>query len=167
MKHGSNLLSLTQCDLVEKLLPFILSQVNPPSQQYPRQLFQHSLNIYKIVCSVRLGLQRVFYHEHFKCLDHRSYFHHTTQFVQAFLREHSTTFIIYKVGKILLLKKTQVVVHIYNGMEYYSAIKRNEFESVLVRWMSLESLIQSEISQKEKKKVSDINAYIWILQKWY
>ena len=43
----------------------------------------------------------------------------------------------------------------------------NEFESVLVRWMSLESLIQSEISQKEKKKVSDIKAYIWILQKWY
>ena len=37
-------------------------------------------------------------------------------------------------------------------MEYYSAIKKNEFESVLVRWMSLESLIQSEISQKEKKK---------------
>ena len=32
----------------------------------------------------------------------------------------------------------------------YSALKRNTFESVLMRWMSLESIIQSEVSQKEK-----------------
>ena len=37
-------------------------------------------------------------------------------------------------------------------MEYYSAIKRNSFESVLLRWMNLESIIQSEVSQKEKDK---------------
>ena len=37
-------------------------------------------------------------------------------------------------------------------MENYSAIKRNEFESVIVRWMNLESVIQSEVSQKEKDK---------------
>ena len=37
-------------------------------------------------------------------------------------------------------------------MEYYSAIKKNEFESVLVRWMNLEPVIQSEVSQKEKDK---------------
>ena len=37
-------------------------------------------------------------------------------------------------------------------MEYYSAIKRNAFESVLMRWMNLESIIQSEVSQKEKDK---------------
>ena len=35
-------------------------------------------------------------------------------------------------------------------MEHYSAIKRNTFESVLMRWMNLESIIQREISQKEK-----------------
>ena len=35
-------------------------------------------------------------------------------------------------------------------MEYYSAIKRNAFESVLMRWMNLEPIIQSEVSQKEK-----------------
>ena len=35
--------------------------------------------------------------------------------------------------------------------EYYSAIKRNAFESVLMSWMNLE-LIQSEVSQKEKDK---------------
>ena len=35
-------------------------------------------------------------------------------------------------------------------MEYYSAIKRNAFESVLMRWMKLEPIIQSEVSQKEK-----------------
>ena len=37
-------------------------------------------------------------------------------------------------------------------MEYYSAIKRNAFESVLIRWMNLEPIIQSKMSQKEKKK---------------
>ena len=37
-------------------------------------------------------------------------------------------------------------------MEYYSAIKRNEFESVPVRWMNLEHVIQSEVSQKKKNK---------------
>ena len=37
-------------------------------------------------------------------------------------------------------------------MEYYSAIKRNTFESVLIRSMNLELIIQSEVSQKEKDK---------------
>ena len=37
-------------------------------------------------------------------------------------------------------------------MEYYSAIKRNAFESVLMRLMNLEPTIQSEVSQKEKHK---------------
>ena len=37
-------------------------------------------------------------------------------------------------------------------MEYYSAIKRNVFESVLMRWINLEPFIQSEVSQKEKDK---------------
>ena len=37
-------------------------------------------------------------------------------------------------------------------MEYYSAVKRNKFESVVVRWMSLEPVIQSEINQKDKNK---------------
>ena len=39
-------------------------------------------------------------------------------------------------------------------MEYYSAIKRNTFESVLMRWMKLEPIIQSEVSQKEKHQYS-------------
>ena len=37
-------------------------------------------------------------------------------------------------------------------MEYFSAIKRNTFESVLKRWMNLEPIILSEVSQKEKGK---------------
>ena len=41
--------------------------------------------------------------------------------------------------------------HIYT-MEYYSAIKRTETELSVVRWMDLETVIQSEISQKEKNK---------------
>ena len=39
-------------------------------------------------------------------------------------------------------------------MEYYSAIKKKTFESVLMRWMKLEPIIQSEVSQKEKHKYS-------------
>ena len=41
--------------------------------------------------------------------------------------------------------------HIYS-MEYYSAIKRNEIALFVVRWMDLESVTQSEVSQKEKNK---------------
>ena len=37
-------------------------------------------------------------------------------------------------------------------MEYYSAIKRNEIELFVMRWMDLETVIQSEVSQKEKNK---------------
>ena len=37
-------------------------------------------------------------------------------------------------------------------MGYYSAIKKNAFESVLMRWMNLEPILQSEVSQKEKNK---------------
>ena len=39
-------------------------------------------------------------------------------------------------------------------MEYYSAIKNNTFESVLMRWMKLEPIVQSEVSQKEKHQYS-------------
>ena len=41
--------------------------------------------------------------------------------------------------------------HIYT-MEYYSAIRRNALELVLMMWMNLEPIIQSEVSQKEKDK---------------
>ena len=51
-------------------------------------------------------------------------------------------------------------------MEYYSAIKKNAFESVLMRWMNLEPIIQSEVSKKEKQ-VSYTNAYIQNLERWY
>ena len=37
-------------------------------------------------------------------------------------------------------------------MEYYSAIKRNAFESFLMRWMNIQPVIQSEVTQKEKDK---------------
>ena len=50
-------------------------------------------------------------------------------------------------------------------MEYYSAIKKNAFESVLMRWVKLEPIIQSEVSQKEKHQYS-IYAYIWNLERW-
>ena len=39
-------------------------------------------------------------------------------------------------------------------MEYYAAIKNNTFEYVLMRWMKLEPIIQSEVSQKEKHQYS-------------
>ena len=44
----------------------------------------------------------------------------------------------------------EVVVHIHNGI--LLGHKKNAFESVLMRWMNLEPIIQSEVSQKEKDK---------------
>ena len=55
----------------------------------------------------------------------------------------------------------EVVVHIHS--EYYSAIKKNAFESVLMRWMKLEPIIQSEVSQKEKHQYSILmHLYIYM-----
>ena len=48
-------------------------------------------------------------------------------------------------------------------MEYYSAIRRNEIELFVVRWMDLESVIQSEVSQKAKN-ILHANTYIWNLK---
>ena len=54
--------------------------------------------------------------------------------------------------------------HIYT-MEYYSAIKRNENEVFVVRWMDLESVVQSEVSQKEKNKYRMLTHIYGILKK--
>ena len=53
-----------------------------------------------------------------------------------------------------------------NTMEYYSAIERNTFESVLMRWVNLEPIIQSEVRQKEKDKYC-ILTHVQNLEKWY
>uniref|UniRef100_A0AC11DT36 Uncharacterized protein n=2 Tax=Ovis aries TaxID=9940 RepID=A0AC11DT36_SHEEP len=47
-------------------------------------------------------------------------------------------------------------------MEYYSAIKKNGFESVLMRWMKLEPIIQPIISQKEKQQYSTLT-HIYVI----
>ena len=49
-------------------------------------------------------------------------------------------------------------------MEYYSVIKKNAFESVLMRWMKLEPIIQSE--PERKTPIQYTNAYIWNLERW-
>ena len=49
-------------------------------------------------------------------------------------------------------------------MEYYSAIKKNTFESVLMRWMKLEPIIHSEVSQKEKHQYSIVTHIYGILK---
>ena len=49
-------------------------------------------------------------------------------------------------------------------VEYYSAIKKNTFESVLTRWMKLELIIQSEMSES-KTPIQYINAYIRSLER--
>ena len=58
--------------------------------------------------------------------------------------------------------------HIYT-MGYYSVIKRNEIELFVVRWMDLESVVQSEVKRKEKKRKRKTNTvcytYIWNLKK--
>ena len=50
-------------------------------------------------------------------------------------------------------------------MEYQSAIKRKAFESVLMRWVNLEPILQSKVSPKEKDKY--YNTHIRNLEKWY
>ena len=47
-------------------------------------------------------------------------------------------------------------------MEYYSSIKKNAFESVLMRWMKLEPIIQRDVSQKEKHQYS-ILTHIYVI----
>ena len=54
----------------------------------------------------------------------------------------------------------EAVVHIYK--EYYSVTKRNAFESVLMRWMNLEPIIQSK---ERERQILYINAYIWNLER--
>ena len=57
--------------------------------------------------------------------------------------------------------------HIYT-MEYYSAIKRNEIELFVVRWMDLDTVIQSEVSQKEKNKYRMLtHTYGIFKKKWF
>ena len=52
-------------------------------------------------------------------------------------------------GFMLIYGKTNTIL-------YSSAIKKNTFESVLMRWMKLEPIIQSEVSQKEKHQYSTL-----------
>ena len=49
-------------------------------------------------------------------------------------------------------------------MEFYSAIKKNPFESVLMRWMKLEPIIQSK--PERKTPIQYTNPYIWNLERW-
>ena len=51
------------------------------------------------------------------------------------------------------------------AMEYYSAIKRNEIELFVVRWMDLETVIESEVSQKEKNKYCMLTHIYGILKR--
>ena len=48
-------------------------------------------------------------------------------------------------------------------MEYYSATKGMNW----VRWMNLEPVVQSKVTQKEEKQISYINIHKWNLEKWY
>ena len=48
-------------------------------------------------------------------------------------------------------------------MEYYSGIKKNAFESILMRWMKLEPIIQSEVRETP---IGYTNTYIWNLERW-
>ena len=50
-------------------------------------------------------------------------------------------------------------------MEYYSAIKRNPFEAILMRWTNLEPIIQ--VKSEREEQISYINAYTWKLERWY
>ena len=57
------------------------------------------------------------------------------------------------------------MVHTHNGI--LPRTKRISFESVLMRWMNLKPIIQSEVSQKEKNKYCILTHIIQNLEKWY
>ena len=63
----------------------------------------------------------------------------------------------------MLLEWIRKLWYIYT-MEYYSAIKKNSFESVLMRWMKLEPNIQNEVSQKDKDQYSILTHIYGILK---
>ena len=52
------------------------------------------------------------------------------------------------------------------AMEYYPALKKNAFESVLMRWLKLELPTQSEVKSERKAPIQYINTYIWNLERW-
>ena len=62
------------------------------------------------------------------------------------------------------MKIESILMNVKETGEYYSAIKRNEIELFVVRWMDLESVIHSEVSQKEKNKYRMLT-HIWTLKK--
>ena len=70
----------------------------------------------------------------------------------------------YNFSDLLWYIYTMKMWYIYT-MEYYSAIKRNEIGSFVEIWMDLESVIQSEVSQKEKNKYRILMRYVWNLEK--
>ena len=51
-------------------------------------------------------------------------------------------------------------------MEYDPPIRKNAFESVLMRWMKLEPIIQSEVKSERKTPIQYINEYFWNLERW-
>ena len=81
-----------------------------------------------------------------------------------FIAELFTIARTWKQPKCPLTDECLKVWHIYT-MEYYSAIKRNETELFLVRWMDLESAIQSEVSQKENNKYRMLTHIYGIVKK--
>ena len=71
----------------------------------------------------------------------------TTMFIAALLKIART----WKQPKCPLTDEWIKMWHIYT-VEYYSAIKRNKVELFVVRWMDLDTVMQSEVNQKEKNK---------------
>ena len=67
-----------------------------------------------------------------------------------FIAELFITARMWKQPRCPLADKWIIKLWYIHTMEYYSAFKKNAFESVLMKWMKLEPVIQSEVSQKEK-----------------
>ena len=58
----------------------------------------------------------------------------------------------------------EYTVLVFFFLEYYSAIKKNTFESVLMRWMKLDETVF--LSPERKTPIQYTNAYIWNLERW-
>ena len=56
------------------------------------------------------------------------------------------------------------MVHIHN--EILLSYKKNAFESVLMRWIKLEPIIQSKVKSERKTSIQYVKAFLWNLERW-
>ena len=71
---------------------------------------------------------------------------------------------VHRIFQVRVLKWDAIA---FSSVEYYSAVKKNTFESVLMRWLNLEPLIHSNVKSEREIYISYTYTYIWNLERWH